>query len=69
MQLLEHIVDLRNKSIPRQREIRGFIYHSLGKLPDAIFAFLLIQRFLRPLLDEGRILDLLPPIWFLPDSI
>ena len=29
----------------------GHIYHRLRELPDPVFTLLLIQRFLRPLLD------------------
>ena len=45
----------------------GITHHPLCELTNAIFTFLLSQRFLFPLFDQGRILDLFPPIWFLPD--
>ena len=47
----------------------GFSYHPLRELPEAVFSFLLIQCFLCPFLDKGVILDLLPPIGFLPNGV
>jgi len=69
MQLLEHIVDLQTESTTRQRESLSCSYHSLRELPNPVSILLLVQRFLFPFLDEGGILDLLPPIWFLPNGI
>ena len=46
-----------------------FTHHPLGELANAIFTFLLSQRFLFPFVDQGRIFDLFPPIRFLPDRV
>jgi len=47
----------------------GCTHHPLHELAKAQIAFLLIERFLFPLFDQGGILDLFPPIWFLPDRV
>ena len=69
VQLLENVIDLRMSSIPCGRETSGSNYHPLRELPKPVPGFLLIQRFLCPFFDEGGILDLLPPIGFLPNGV
>jgi hypothetical protein len=46
-----------------------YIYHPLRELAYPVFVPLLIQRFLCPLLDQGGVLDLFPPIRFLPNRV
>ena len=69
MQFLEHIADLRARLIPATQKTVGRHYHLLGELPESKLILLLIQDFLAPFLDEGGILDLFPPVWFLSNRI
>ena len=69
MQFLEHVVNLQARLISVPLNTVGRHNHPFRELPGSKFDLLLIRDFLAPLLDEGGILDLFPPIWFLSNRI
>ena len=74
MELVEHVVDLDTKV--RKVEPGGSritrLYHGGGRIPRGspkVFLVLAWQSFFSPILNDGRIFHLLPPIRFFSDTI